>query len=93
MSDSYPEQAQNDYEHEIKDLERQLEIAKVNERDLNDIITALNDELSEKERRFKVCKSIAEEAIKVVPAHFDEVYGWSDSLKEINEKGDEETPT
>ena len=33
--------------------ERQLELAKVNERDLNDIIQALNDELSEKERQLE----------------------------------------
>ena len=68
---------------DLKALERQLELAKVNERDLNDIITALNEELSEKERRFKVYKAIAEEAIEVTPTHFDEGYGWSDSIEKV----------
>ena len=41
-----------DCEHScVESLKSQLDLAKVNERDLNDIITALNDELSEKERQ------------------------------------------
>ena len=45
--------------NQINDLERQLELAKVNERDLNDIITALNDELSEKERQLEEAREEA----------------------------------
>ena len=42
----------------IQRLERQLDLAKVNERDLNDIITALNDELSGKERQLEEAREV-----------------------------------
>ena len=42
------------------------------------------------ERQLECYKSIAEEAIEVTPEHFDEGYGWSESIKKLKEKGEYE---
>ena len=39
-------------------------------------------------KQLEVYKSIAEEAIEVTPAHFDEGYGWSKSIEQLKEKGE-----
>ena len=64
-----------DAHNQINDLERQLDLAKVNERDLNDIIQALNDELSEKERQLAGAREL------VFTAYQE---GWNDNRNNLD---------
>jgi hypothetical protein len=60
----------------VESLKSQLDLAKVNERDLNEIITALNDELSEKESQLEEALKLAEEAIQ----HYEEADLYSEQF-------------
>ncbi len=72
----------HDADDEIIQLKRQLT---QQESDYNDMLIALKEE---HKKELEVYKSIAEEAIEVTPAHFDEGYGWSESIEQLKEKSD-----
>ena len=44
-------------------------------------------ELEDLQRQLEVYQNIAEEAIEVTPDHFDEGYGWSESIAKLKEQG------
>lgn len=56
--------------------------------ELNRLTEQLIIDFDKLERQLEVYKSIAEEAIEVTPAHFDEGYGWSESIDQLEEKGE-----
>ena len=55
----------------------------------SDELKTLKADKKSLERQLECYKSIAEEAIEVTPEHFDEGYGWSESIKKLKEKGGE----
>ena len=79
---------------DLKSLERQLDLAKVNERDLNDIIQALNDELTETESQLAEVREEVEtykyDLETLISIVHDCLYNMSheecyDTLKQVDE--------